>query len=84
MESMTPFTTTSSVQQKFQSVQMWNATKLHYELADMYADLADYNRGSVHSEFFSYTLIFKLLAHSFLCTTWENLSEKFNELFKNK
>ena len=55
-----------------------------YELADMYADLADYNRGSVHSEFFSYTLIFKQLAHSFLCTTWKNRSEKFNELFKNK
>ena len=57
---------------------------VHYELADMYADLADYNRGRVHSEFFSYTLVFKLLPHSFLYTTWENRSEKFNELFKNK
>ena len=57
---------------------------VHYELADMYAGMGDYNQGSVHSEFIFSTLIFKLLAHSFLCTTWENRSEKFNQLFKNK
>ena len=56
------------------SVQMLQCHKLctssvHFKLTDTYTDLAYYNRDSAHCEFLSSSLIFKLLAHSFLCTT---------------